>query len=192
MTLVEMMVASAIGTLVFIAIANLTVFTSRTFSAILNYTDMDQKSRYALDLMTTEIHHRDAVEIGTTVGSTARLSVALILVQVASHAVSEGSIGRVASQSTFSAAFRSAHDAQREHEARCPARADRSSPTAIAEIARLTSSQRSGPIAGLPMISLPEKVRMISDVELCENGIYNDRNIVEATLLIRVDWGSGS
>ena len=61
MTLVEMMVASGVGGLVFIAIANLTVFTSRTFNSVLNYTDMDQKSRYALDLMTSEIRQADRV-----------------------------------------------------------------------------------------------------------------------------------
>ncbi len=61
MTLVEMMVASGVGSLVFIAIANLTVYTSRTFSGMMNYTDMDQKSRYALDLMTTEIRQADLV-----------------------------------------------------------------------------------------------------------------------------------
>ena len=61
MTLVEMMVASAVGSLVFIAIANLTVYTSRTFASMYNYTDMDQKSRYALDLMTTEIRQADRV-----------------------------------------------------------------------------------------------------------------------------------
>ena len=67
MTLVEMLIASGVGGLVFIAVANLTVYTSRTFSSMYNYTDMDQKSRYALDLMTTEIRQADLV---TTLSST--------------------------------------------------------------------------------------------------------------------------
>ena len=61
MTPVEMLVASGVGSLVFIAIANLTVYTSRSFASMCNYTDMDQKNRYVLDLMTTEIRQADRV-----------------------------------------------------------------------------------------------------------------------------------
>lgn len=55
MTLVEMMIAVAIGTVVMAAIGALTVFTTRSFIALGNYNDLDQASRNALDVMSKEI-----------------------------------------------------------------------------------------------------------------------------------------
>ena len=54
-TLVELMVASALGLLVATAIAMLAYFSSRSFVAMANYTDMNQSSRLALDKMSKEI-----------------------------------------------------------------------------------------------------------------------------------------
>ncbi len=59
MTLVEMLVASGVGGLIFVAVANLTTYTTRTFASMMNYTEMDQKSRYTLDQMTSDIRSCD-------------------------------------------------------------------------------------------------------------------------------------
>jgi type II secretory pathway pseudopilin PulG len=54
-TLIEMLVALGLGTLVFLAVASLTVFTTRSFVALGNYDQLDQYSRNALDVMSREI-----------------------------------------------------------------------------------------------------------------------------------------
>jgi len=55
MTLVELMVATAIGSIVMTAVAALTFYTARSFAALSNYVDLDQKSRNALDRMSQKI-----------------------------------------------------------------------------------------------------------------------------------------
>ncbi len=54
-TLVELLVATALSLVVGTAIATLAYFTSRSFVAMNNYTDMNQRSRLALDKMSEEI-----------------------------------------------------------------------------------------------------------------------------------------
>ena len=61
-TLVEILVASAIGSLVFFAVTSLTVYTSRSFASVANYVDMDQHNRQALDRLATEIRQADGVD----------------------------------------------------------------------------------------------------------------------------------
>ena len=55
MTLIEMLVAVGIGSIVFAAVAMLTLFTARSFVAMGNYNDLDRYSRNALDVMSREI-----------------------------------------------------------------------------------------------------------------------------------------
>ena len=55
MTLMEMLIAVAIASLVFAAVAALSVYTTRSFVAMGNYADLDQYSRGALDTMSREI-----------------------------------------------------------------------------------------------------------------------------------------
>jgi prepilin-type N-terminal cleavage/methylation domain-containing protein len=55
MSLVEMMVASAVAGLVLTAVAMLSVYSARSFVAMGNYADLDQASRNALDVMSREI-----------------------------------------------------------------------------------------------------------------------------------------
>ena len=55
MTLMEMMVAIAIASLVFTAVAMLSIYTARSFVAMGNYDDLDRYSRNALDVMSREI-----------------------------------------------------------------------------------------------------------------------------------------
>jgi hypothetical protein len=55
MTLVEMMVATGIGSIVLAAVATLSMYGARSFVAMGNYGDLDRVSRNALDLMSREI-----------------------------------------------------------------------------------------------------------------------------------------
>ena len=54
-TLVEMMVGVAIGCLLLAALATLYVFSMRSFASMANYSDLNQKSRYASDIVTRDI-----------------------------------------------------------------------------------------------------------------------------------------
>lgn len=61
MTLTELMVASAIGSIVLAATATLWIFGARSFVALGNYSDLDSKSRFALDRMTRDIRQTTRV-----------------------------------------------------------------------------------------------------------------------------------
>jgi type II secretory pathway pseudopilin PulG len=54
-TLVELMVAAALGLLACLALMLLSVYSSRSFVAIANYVNMDERSQLALDKMSKEI-----------------------------------------------------------------------------------------------------------------------------------------
>ncbi|MBI5775680.1 MAG: prepilin-type N-terminal cleavage/methylation domain-containing protein [Verrucomicrobia bacterium] len=58
-TLIEMIVASAIGAIVMVALAQLTMFSSRSIAVVFNYVDLDQYSRKALDRMVTDWRQAD-------------------------------------------------------------------------------------------------------------------------------------
>jgi len=67
MTLVELLMAVGISGLVFAAVAILIFFSGRSYAALANYVDLDNKSRGALDWMSKEIRQVDAVTgSGTT------------------------------------------------------------------------------------------------------------------------------
>ena len=55
MTLVEIMVATAVGSIAMAAIMSLWLYSARSFVAMGNYADLDRASRNALDLMSREI-----------------------------------------------------------------------------------------------------------------------------------------
>lgn len=61
MTLVEMLVAVAVGSLVLAAVGLLMLFTVRSFVALGNYNDLDQASRNALDIMSYDIRQTRAL-----------------------------------------------------------------------------------------------------------------------------------
>src|SRR5262245_33351909 len=66
MTLVEMLIAIGISGLVFLAVGMMIFFSGRSYAALANYVDLDNKSRKALDQMSKEIRQVDAVTaIGT-------------------------------------------------------------------------------------------------------------------------------
>jgi len=65
-TLVEMMVAIAASMLIMGSIMTVMVFTMRSFRAIGNYGELNQSSRYALDLMNRDIRNAAGVSSYTT------------------------------------------------------------------------------------------------------------------------------
>ena len=60
-TLFEVLIAISLGSLVFAAVISLTLFGTRSSMAIMNYSDLDSKSRYALDLLSREIRNSTGV-----------------------------------------------------------------------------------------------------------------------------------
>lgn len=66
MTLVEVMVAAGIGSIVLSAMAALTIYSARTIASMSNYVDLDQDSRQALDLMIMKIRQASGVTSYTT------------------------------------------------------------------------------------------------------------------------------
>jgi prepilin-type N-terminal cleavage/methylation domain-containing protein len=60
-TLLEVLIASSLGSLVFAAIISLTMFGTRSSIAIVNYSELDSRNRYALDLFSQEIRKSAAV-----------------------------------------------------------------------------------------------------------------------------------
>lgn len=61
MTLLELLVAMGLGTLVLAVVLVLTVFAARTFIALGNYSNLDQQSRLGADNMTREMRQATAV-----------------------------------------------------------------------------------------------------------------------------------
>jgi hypothetical protein len=55
MTLMEMLIAVAIGLMIMAGVGSLLLFTVRSYVALGNYNDLDQASRQALDTMSREI-----------------------------------------------------------------------------------------------------------------------------------------
>ena len=71
-TLVELLVAIAVGSLALTATMSLSLYSLRSFAALTNYVDLDNLSRNALDVMTREIRQADQVLPGSN-ESTLRL-----------------------------------------------------------------------------------------------------------------------
>ena len=81
-TLVEMLIATAVGGLVLSAVMAMSLFSARSFAAIGNYVDLDIKSRTALDTMTSDIRQADAL-VGASSNS---LSFRMVDISVTPHA----------------------------------------------------------------------------------------------------------
>ena len=60
-TLPELLIAVAIGSLLLLAVMALVQYSGRSFAALANYVDMDSDSRRALDVMTKDIRQSDAL-----------------------------------------------------------------------------------------------------------------------------------
>src|SRR6266498_3896157 len=66
LTLVEMLVAIGISGIVFVAVGMMIFFSGRSYAALANYVDLDNKSRSALDQMSKEIRQVDCVTNSAT------------------------------------------------------------------------------------------------------------------------------
>lgn len=64
--MIEMLIAVAIGSILTIAIASLMIYGSRSFAALMNYSDMDRQSRRALDIISREIRSSHGIVTATT------------------------------------------------------------------------------------------------------------------------------
>jgi prepilin-type N-terminal cleavage/methylation domain-containing protein len=60
-TLVEVLVAMGLGSLVMAAVASVTMYSAKTSLAMVNYSDLDSKSRYALDRISRELREANSM-----------------------------------------------------------------------------------------------------------------------------------
>jgi prepilin-type N-terminal cleavage/methylation domain-containing protein len=60
-SLIEVLIAMSVGSLVLAAVSSLTMYAAKSTAAMVNYTDLDSKSRYALDVISREIRQASAV-----------------------------------------------------------------------------------------------------------------------------------
>ena len=70
MTLVEVVVASAVGMLLAVAVASFIIYSARSFVSIMNYSEMQGDSRNALDIITQEIRQANALTSYSTTNLT--------------------------------------------------------------------------------------------------------------------------
>ena len=61
MTLVELLIAIGISGMIFVALGMMIFFSGRSYAALANYVDLDNRSRQALDLMSKDIRQVNAV-----------------------------------------------------------------------------------------------------------------------------------
>jgi hypothetical protein len=65
-SLAEMMVSLGIASMLMAALASLVTYTGRSFAAMANYTDLDRRSRNALDTMSQQIRQTTKLTAATT------------------------------------------------------------------------------------------------------------------------------
>ncbi len=65
MTLVELLIAMGVGSILFLAVGTLAYYSARSFAALSNYVELDNFSRNALDQMSREIRQADSLVNGT-------------------------------------------------------------------------------------------------------------------------------
>jgi prepilin-type N-terminal cleavage/methylation domain-containing protein len=70
MTLVELLLATAVGSLVALGLAQLTMYSGRSFAAMANYVSLDRASRNALDTMSKQIRQTNKLTESTTTSLT--------------------------------------------------------------------------------------------------------------------------
>ena len=69
-TLVEFLDSMAVGSLIFLAVAVLGIYSGRSFAALANYTDLDAKSRNALDRLTRDVRQVNRLTASTSTSLT--------------------------------------------------------------------------------------------------------------------------
>jgi Tfp pilus assembly protein PilW len=66
MTLVEIMVALAVASILLLAVATLGLYGGRSFAGLANYTDLDARSRHALDRLTKDVRQVNRLTASNT------------------------------------------------------------------------------------------------------------------------------
>lgn len=66
MTIPEVLISMGIGALVMLALLSFSAFSGRSFAAMTNYTDLDAKSRKALDLLSRDLRRATTLTSFTT------------------------------------------------------------------------------------------------------------------------------
>jgi type II secretory pathway component PulJ len=61
LSLVEVMISTAVGSMVLAAVGSMTLYGARGSAALSNYTDLEAKSRYALDVVSRELRQANAM-----------------------------------------------------------------------------------------------------------------------------------
>ena len=70
LTLIELLVGGAISSLVATGLAALVIFSNRSFAAMMNYVDLDHRSRMALDTMSRDIRQASRLMLCTATNLT--------------------------------------------------------------------------------------------------------------------------
>ncbi len=70
MSLVEIMVALAVASILLLAVAVLGIYGGRSFAGLANYTDLDAKSRHALDRLTKDVRQVNRLTASTSTSLT--------------------------------------------------------------------------------------------------------------------------
>ncbi len=69
-TLVEFLITLAVGSLLFLAVAVLGLYAGRSFAGLANYTDLDVRSRNALDRLTRDVRQVNRLTASTSTSLT--------------------------------------------------------------------------------------------------------------------------
>jgi len=65
-TFSELLVTIGVGSIVFLAVASLSLYTGRSFASITNYVELDNNSRNALDILTRDIRQVNCLDSFTS------------------------------------------------------------------------------------------------------------------------------
>lgn len=69
-TLVEFLISMAVGSLIFLAVAVLGLYAGRSFAGLVNYAELDAKSRNALDQLTRDVRQVNRLTSNTATSLT--------------------------------------------------------------------------------------------------------------------------
>jgi len=69
-TLVEFLITMAVGSILFLTVAVLGMYAGRSFAGLANYTDLDARSRNALDRLTRDVRQVNRLSASTTTSLT--------------------------------------------------------------------------------------------------------------------------
>src|SRR4051794_8346987 len=72
-TLVELMVGTALGSLLLVGVASLYLFSTKSFVSMTNYADMNRRSREASDILSRDVRSAATVSSATSTATNSQL-----------------------------------------------------------------------------------------------------------------------